>query len=231
VPPTYKSDSLWSYELGTKNSFADHRVILNASAYLVKWKNIQQNVALGCGFQFTSNLGKARSSGFDIQLVAKPSASFSAGGTLSYTDAKFTKTVQLQPTVQSIVRDGDHLANSPWTLAAFGQLNFPLLEKSAYVRADYQYSAKQTDLVSNQNPLNGGYALWFPSVPSQSFTSLRAGLTFGGWDLSLFAQNLFDTKPRLTATQDIPLPTGGTPLFYVISWRPRTIGLTATYRY
>ena len=59
----------------------------------------------------------------------------------------------------------------------------------------------------------------------------RRGLTWSGWDLSLFAQNLFDTKPRLSATQDIPLPTGGTPLFYVISWRPRTIGLTATYHY
>jgi iron complex outermembrane receptor protein len=231
VPPTYASDSLWSYELGTKNTFADRRFLLNASAYLVKWKNIQQNVALGCGFQFTSNLGEARSQGFDIQLVAKPNAALSIGGTLSYTDAKFTKSVQLQPTVQSIVQDGDHLANSPWTVAAFAQVNFPLLESNGYLRSDYQYSAKQTDTVPNQNSLNGGYALWTPSVPSQSFTSLRAGLTWSGWDLSLFAQNLFDTRPRLSATQDIPLPTGGTPLFYVISWRPRTVGLTATYHY
>jgi iron complex outermembrane recepter protein len=231
VPPSYQSDSLWSYELGTKSSFADHRVILNASAYLVKWKNIQQNVALGCGFQFTSNLGEARAQGFDLQLAAKPNSVLSFGGIMSYTEAKFTKTVQLQPTVQSIVQDGDHLANSPWTLATYGQVNFPLLEKNAYMRADYQYSAKQTDIVPNQNPLNGGYALWFPSVPSQSFTSLRAGLTWSGWDVSLFAQNVFDTRPRLSATQDIPLPTGGTPLFYVISWRPRTVGLTATFRY
>jgi outer membrane receptor protein involved in Fe transport len=231
VPPSYQSDSLWSYELGSKNTFADHRVTLNASAYLVKWKNIQQNVALGCGFQFTSNLGEARAQGFDLQLAAKPNSTLSFGGILSYTEAKFTKTVQLQPTVQSIVQDGDHLANSPWTVATYGQLNFPLFEKNTYMRADYQYSAKQTDTVANQNPLNGGYALWFPSVPSQSFTSLRAGLAWSGWDVSLFAQNVFDTRPRLSATQDIPLPTGGTPLFYVISWRPRTVGLTATFRY
>jgi iron complex outermembrane recepter protein len=231
VPPSYQSDSLWSYELGTKNAFADHRVIFNASAYLVKWKNIQQNVALGCGFQFTSNLGEARAQGFDLQLAAKPNSTLSFGGIVSYTEAKFTKTVQLQPTVQSIVQDGDHLANAPWTLAAYGQVNVPLFEKNGYMRADYQYSAKQTDIVPNQNPLNGGYALWFPSVPSQSFTSLRAGLAWSGWDLSLFAQNVFDTRPRLSATQDIPLPTGGTPLFYVISWRPRTVGLTATFRY
>src|SRR6202023_837798 len=124
---------------------------------------IQQNVALGCGFQFTSNLGEAQSRGFDMQLAAKPNSALSFGATVSYTEAKFTKTVQLQPTVQSIVQNGDHLANSPWTLAAFGQVNFPLLEKNGYMRADYQYSAKQTDIVPNQNPLNGGYALWFPS--------------------------------------------------------------------
>lgn len=232
VPPSFSSDSVWSYEIGTKNSFADNRALLDASAYLVKWRNIQQNVPLtACGFQYTGNLGEAESKGFDVQALVKVSQALSLGGTFSYTDAQFTKTVQLQPTVQSIVQDGDHLAGSPWTGVIFGQFDLPLAGKEAYLRADYQYSAKQSDLVPGQNPLNGGYALWFPSVPAQSYTSLRAGLKRGGLDLSLFAQNLFDTQPKLTATQDIGTPLGGTPLFYVISWRPRTVGLTATYHY
>lgn len=231
VPPSYDSDSLWSYEVGTKNSFADNRVLLNASAYFVRWKDIQQNVGLGCGFQFTSNLGEAESRGFDIQAVVKATDALSMGGTFGYTDAKFTRTVQLQPTVQSIVQEGDHLAGSPWTLALFTQVNFPLFGRDGYARVDYQYSAKQSDDVPASNPLNGGYALWFQGVPSQSFTSLRAGVSWDGFDISLFAQNLFDTRPRLTATQDIATAQGGTPLFYDITWRPRTIGLTATYRY
>jgi outer membrane receptor protein involved in Fe transport len=231
VPASYSSDTLWSYELGTKNSLAGNRLLLNASAYLVKWKNIQQNVALGCGFQFTSNLGEADSKGFDIQAVIRPSDAFSLGATVGYTDAQFTKTVQLQPTVQSIVRDGDHLGASPWTAAVFAQLNFPAFGTQGYVRADYQYGAKQTDRVPLSNPENGGYSLWFEDVPETNFASLRTGLTWGGLDVSLFSQNLFDTRPRLTATQDIATPDGGTPLFYVISYRPRTIGLTATYHY
>jgi outer membrane receptor protein involved in Fe transport len=231
VPPSYSSDSLWSYELGAKSSLASDRVLLNASAYFVKWKNIQQNVALGCGFQFTSNLGEADSKGFDVQTVIRPNDAISLGATVGYTDARFTKTVQLQPTVQSIVRDGDHLGASPWTAAAFAQVNFPAFGTQGYLRADYQYGAKQTDRTQFSNPLNGGYALWFEGVPEQSFTSLRTGLTWGGLDVSVFAQNLFDTRPRLTATQDIATPDGGTPLFYVISWRPRTIGFTATYHY
>ncbi len=60
---------------------------------------------------------------------------------------------------------------------------------------------------------------------------LRAGVTWGALDVSLFAQNLFDTNPRLTVTQDIATAQGGTPVFYAITYRPRTVGLTATYRY
>jgi iron complex outermembrane recepter protein len=231
VPPSYDSDSVWSYEIGTKNSFANNRVLLNASAYLVKWKDIQQNVPLtSCGFQFTANLGEAESKGFDIQAQARVTDGLTLGGTFAYTDAQFTKTVQLQPTVQSIVRDGDHIAGSPWTAVVFGQYDFSMFDKDAYVRADYQYSARQEDQVQGQNPLNGA-PLWFPTVPVQSHTSLRAGVKWARFDVSVFAQNLFDTQPKLTQTQDIGTPTGGTPLFYVVTWRPRTVGLTATYNF
>ncbi|MEJ1962699.1 MAG: TonB-dependent receptor [Gammaproteobacteria bacterium] len=232
VPPTYNSDSLWSYELGMKNSLAQNRLVLNASAYYVKWRDIQQNVPLtACGFQYTGNLGEASSKGFDLQASLKVNHALSLGGAFSYTDAQFTKTVELASSVQSIVQKGDHLGGAPWTLAAFGELDLPLEGVETYVRADYQYSANQNDVVPNQNPLNGGYALWFPSVTSQSFASLRAGVKHRGIDVSVFAQNLFDTQPRLSEAQDIGAANGGTPLFYVISWRPRTVGVTATYHY
>jgi outer membrane receptor protein involved in Fe transport len=232
VPPDYDSDTVWGYELGTKNAFADNRVLLNASVYLVEWKDIQQNVPLtACGFQFTGNLGEAESKGFDVQAQARVTDGLTLGGTFAYNDAEFTKTVQLQPTVQSIVREGDALGGSPWTVVLFGQYDFHLFDTEAYVRADYQYSAQQDDAVPGQNPLNGSFALWFPSVPVQSYTSLRAGMKWDRLDISVFAQNLFDTQPKLTQTQDIGTPDGGTPLFYVITWRPRTVGLTATYNF
>ena len=232
VPATFSSDSVWSYEVGSKSSFADRRVLLNTSAYLIEWHDIQQNVPLTeCGFQFVANLGAAESRGFDVQAQVNASDAWSFGGTFSYTDARFTRTVQLQPTVSSIVRDGDHLAGSPWKLAVFGQLSLPFAGRTAYLRGDFQYNAQQSDMVPNQNPLNGNYALGVASVPVQSFTSLRAGVQAGRLDVSLFAQNLFDTRPRLTINQDVASPTGGTPLRYVITWPPRSVGLTATYRY
>ena len=228
VPPTYGSDNVWSYEIGSKNTFADNRVLLNTSVYFIKWKNIQQNVPLtACGFQYTGNLGEADSKGFDLQSLVKLNDFLSLGGTFSYTDARFTQTVQLAPTVQSIVQDGDHLAASPWSVAAFAQANLPVRTGSAYLRADYQYSARQTDTVAAADPLNGGFPQGFEGIPAQSFTSLRAGWTWSGWDVSVFAQNLFDSQPRLGA-QQIFVPYS---LYAVVGWRPRTTGLTVTFRY
>ncbi|MBS0612636.1 MAG: TonB-dependent receptor, partial [Proteobacteria bacterium] len=38
----FKSDSLWNYELGTKTAWLDNRLTLNAAAFYIKWKDIQQ---------------------------------------------------------------------------------------------------------------------------------------------------------------------------------------------
>jgi hypothetical protein len=137
----------------------------------------------------------------------------------------------LSPTAASLVQNGDHIAGSPWTAALFAASEFTVFAQSAYARADYQYLAKQDDAVPNQDPRNGSYQLWFPSAPMQSNATLRAGLKRGGLDASFFVTNLFDSHPRLSVNQDVGTPAGGTPLFYVITSRPRTLGLTVTYRY
>ena len=43
---SFQSDSLWSYELGTKTSWFDHRLTFDAAGFYIKWKNIQQEILL-----------------------------------------------------------------------------------------------------------------------------------------------------------------------------------------
>jgi len=63
---TFKSDDLWSYELGFKSSFADRRYTLNGAGFLIDWSNIQQQISLPlCGYGITGNSGAARSTGFE----------------------------------------------------------------------------------------------------------------------------------------------------------------------
>src|ERR1700730_10141459 len=93
VPPQFSSDSLWSYEIGSKNTFLDHRLQINASLFYIDWRNIQQNVYLpSCGEQFTANLGKAKSEGGDVEVLYKPIEALTFDLTAAYTDARLTKT-------------------------------------------------------------------------------------------------------------------------------------------
>jgi hypothetical protein len=64
-------------------------------------------------------------------------------------------------------------------------------------------------------------------VPSTSNLSLRAGIRTGGLDLSAFANNAFNSLPVLVYGRD----TTYSPLYFEHTWRPRTIGVTATYRF
>ena len=66
---TFKSDSLWQYELGTKKTLLEQRLQVSASIYYLQWKNIQQFVYLTCGLGFDSNLGEATGKGGDIEVA------------------------------------------------------------------------------------------------------------------------------------------------------------------
>ncbi len=227
VPSTYKSDSLWSYEAGAKTRVGG--VSLAASAYHVDWSNIQQNVYLQhCGAQFTANLGKARSQGFDIHATARISPTFTLDGTVAYTDAHLTQNVSGQPNPQAgqlIAAVGDHLETHPWTATIGANYEAPVGSATAYLRADYSYKSKArmsavTDSsTSSYDP--GAYAL-----PQVHYASLRAGLRKGAYDLSLFVDNLTNETTILSRSIEV----SGVGTYRNLSQRPRTFGLTLLMR-
>ena len=70
--PVLQSDSLWNYEFGTKTSWFDHRLTFDAAGFYINWKNIQQEILLSCGFQYTANAGAAVSKGGELEIRASP---------------------------------------------------------------------------------------------------------------------------------------------------------------
>ncbi len=69
---SYQSDSLWNYELGTKTAWLDHRLTVDAAGFYIRWKDIQQEILLSCGFQFVANSGAAVSKGGELEMRARP---------------------------------------------------------------------------------------------------------------------------------------------------------------
>jgi outer membrane receptor protein involved in Fe transport len=64
--------------------------------------------------------------------------------------------------------------------------------------------------------------------------SMRGGLKFGNWQVAAFIDNLFNAHPVTNYAQGIPdanNPSGTpTPEVNDFTFRPRTIGITATFR-
>jgi iron complex outermembrane recepter protein len=269
VPTTYNSDSLWQYELGAKNAFLDHKLQVNTSIYYTDWSNIQQNVYLPvCGEQFTANLGHVHATGGDIEIIYRPVQVLTFDASAAYTKAKYTQAscagiLQFngsscgpvpagEKPIYPIVSKDDELPSSPWTFLVSAEWASPVEAmggRTAYFRADYQHTTAQTALLPGQNFNNALYDTTLPGLPSVTNLQLRAGMRFGGYDLSIFANNVTNQNPKLFQSRDINDGCGHPPtiapatasapcgapstdnLYFARGVRPRTIGITATYRY
>jgi iron complex outermembrane recepter protein len=232
IPTTFKSDSLWQYELGSKTSFLDHRLQINASIYYYKWKNIQQNVFLSCGLEFVPNLGDVVGKGGDVAIQLKPTSNSLLELTAAYTDAAYTGTVALAGIGESInlVTNGDHLPSAPWNITASGEYLFSGETRKPYIRFDYQLTTSQHSLIPYQdasNAPNDDPSL--PGLPATRVLALRGGLRFSGLDVSLFVQNALDFRAPVYVSRDSPLAFDTN--YFARGFAPRTLGLTATYRY
>lgn len=235
-PEIYSADSLWSYELGSKNSLLDGRMQINASIFVIDWNRIQQAVYLpGCGQNFVENLGKVRSTGGEVEVQTRPIEPLLLDLSVAHVDAKYTSTVCAGPSACTgagasalpVVTQGDRLPGAPWTVLASAEYGFPEFEnKKPYLRLDYQFTTAQSALQPIQDPNNGVSDPTYTGLPQTRNLSLRAGLRWIGIDLSLFAHNLTDSHPVLSHTED----TNFSGLFFDHTIRPRTIGITATYR-
>jgi len=127
-----------------------------------------------------------------------------------------------------IVSARDRLPGAPWTFTLSSEYQLPRFkDKQPYVRFDYHYSTAQTALLPTQNPNNGISDPTIPGLPLVKTLGMRAGFRWNGLDLSIFGQNLTNEHPLLFVTRD----TTASNLYFARSSRPRTIGLTATYRY
>jgi len=231
----FGSDSVWSYEIGSKNEFLDHHLRLSTSVYYISWQNIQQNVALNsCGFAYTANLGKAESKGADLQADWAVTHDFVLGLSVGYNDAKFTQTVQAVAGAKTnLVTDGDHIAEWPWNAALSAQYSFKVFgNRESYIRADYQYQGKQNSTTAQNDPANGAYQPWNVFyLPSTSQLQLRSGVRWSGFDVSLFCNNLTNSHPVLSQSPSIRIVPTELLQYQYTTFRPRTYGVTASYRF
>ena len=109
------------------------------------------------------------------------------------------------------------------------EYKFNLFNLPAFVRVDDEYESRNKWPSAAQDPTTQQYSMDFYTLSSTNLASARAGMTFGNWQAAAFVDNLTDTHTVNNYNFTI-YPGDAPPLERQYTFRPRTIGLTITYR-
>ena len=106
-----------SYEVGLKNTLFDGKVALNIAGFYAKYKNFQaNNPDIGAGVVTTrlTNAGTVSTRGVEIDLIAKPTPTWSLTGGFAYTDAHIDQ-FKIAPgaAAATLIPNGTRLTSAP----------------------------------------------------------------------------------------------------------------------
>jgi iron complex outermembrane receptor protein len=207
----FKSDSLWNYELGAKTAWLDRRITVNAALFDIRWKNIQQQVLLPCGFQFNANAGAAESKGTELELRARATEHLEASFALGYQDAKITeKGESPQPVGSPVFQVPDWTSTSSLTYSAVitGQWNL-------VSSLDYSYIGRTFS--GNNSPSEPR------KRPAYRLLDGRLAVTSGSLEVALVGKNLTNELTNLGDNRSIAAEVPGRPRLFIN--QPRTVGI------
>jgi iron complex outermembrane recepter protein len=182
-----KSDTLWTYELGTKIQLP--HMLISAAAYDIEWSNLQQQVALACGFYVQINGNKARVDGGEIEANGSIVKGLSYRLGLGYEKTNITDPGYL---ADAGVPAGSRISGVPAFTASAGAVYTQALSASTegFVSADYSYTGNSISLL-----VGGGGAE--PTRAGYSLVNMRFGVDHGLSELALNIHNVFNAKPNL----------------------------------
>lgn len=224
-PTVYNPDSLWSYEVGAKTQTFDRRMTLNGAAYYIDWSNLQEEVALRCGFPFTGNYGKARVEGAEAELTLLPIDRLLLHSSASYTEATLRSTT---PGTSGVA--GDPLPDVPkWTASVSAEYRQEIFENlNGFVRLEGSYQGMEF----RNFPLSNGAYDPFREVPAYTFFNLRFGARQAAskWEVTAYVTNLTNKLAQSGLRgSDTGADLDGTRPVAIV--QPRTFGVETTWRF
>ena len=214
-PTQFASDTLWTYEVGSKGAYFGDRLSINAAGFYTDWHNIQQQIYLPiCGYYFTENAGNARIYGGEVEASLKLTDELRIDATGSADSATITKTINPVD-----IPLGSHLTDVPaGTFTVGGVYDSPIgddMHLSA--RVDYDFTGPSYGSYEQINPV-GQPNLNYKN-PSYGVLNASVRLTKGKYAVSLYAKNLLNDQ-TLIQTPEVNTVYEG----YTV--HPRVIGLT-----
>lgn len=214
IPVGIEEEIVWSYELGTKGTFADGRASLEVAVYYNDWQNLMVNVVVEPVTRLSAlaNAAEARTIGAELSLSVQPVERLNLQLSASHVDAEYSEAA-----AGVNIRKGDRVTGVPEnTLAASATYRWPLTAAlNAFVFGQAQYTSDQVDVIND-------------AAPSDEVTLLGARLGVEGrfWGVYLSGENLGDENAAWSYTSQsngVVMPA--------VRPRPRTVGLNMSYRF
>jgi len=219
APPSYNSDSVWSYEIGDKARLFHNHLVINTSAYYENWSNIQLEV-LPQDYPLFVNANSAHILGGEIEARAVLAKGLTLAATGGYTHAVVAATLHGY-------NKGDRLPNVPEFTGNIS-LNYsrPLSETLNFTaHIETTFTSSRVDLT-----FPGGNPDTQTPLPGYSLTNLRLTVAADqGWTAAVFVNNLTDKKAWLENIVQLTLANAS--YNRVATNQPRTAGIDLSYRF
>jgi iron complex outermembrane receptor protein len=223
--PQFNSDSVWDYEIGTKNEFFHHRALFNLTGYLERWMDpqIATNIA---GFGFTVNGGNANIYGLEAEFRANLGHGWDFATDWGYTHSKFLNDSPIDG-----IPGGYAVPDTP-KVTGSASLNYhqDLTDNMAFFgNMTYSYVGSRYDLPYGVTVYLNNISQTQINLPSYGIVNLRAGLRTDRWSAALFVDNATNNQVLLDPLPQINLAI---PQFtrYIVN-QPITYGLDVSYSF
>jgi outer membrane receptor protein involved in Fe transport len=218
APDSYKSDSLWNYEVGAKTSWLDRALTVNVSAYHIDWKNPQVTAQLGCGFNVFVNAGGLKIDGGELETIIRPVQGLTIRGGLGYTNSRLTENL----TFVSGRKDDRAPFVPKWTTSGSIDYTHQLSDSlEGFLFLSYQGNGARN---TRFNPTVKANSF----LQSYSIINTRVGVNADRWSLELFVENLGNSR-GLTNRNYYPYSLTAMTQMEVVT--PRTIGVDLSVKF
>ncbi|MCD9027761.1 TonB-dependent receptor [Luteimonas sp. BDR2-5] len=217
IPSGSRSDSLVNYELGARSSFADGRLLVDATLFYVDWRDIQLRLQTPDFYNYASNGGSAYSRGVELATTWRPFTGFDWQFAATWQQARLDEDLDIL--WAGTAPAGTQLPGSAdWTVSNVLGYRFDARFSPTLTLA-HQYVGSGISDLNSAVPgavrnVQGNY----------NVVDLRYRMSFGNTDLTLFGSNLGDTRGITRSVSEV----NGIGQGLV---RPRTFGVTVHWRY
>jgi outer membrane receptor protein involved in Fe transport len=227
IPAFYSPDESINYEIGSKTSLADGRLMLNLAAYYIDWTDVQAD-ALRQSDQrnFIANAGDAESMGVEVELMGAPTDSLDFRIAMSWQNSEIVSISEENSFLSGAVKGDTMPGTADFLGAASLAYTWELASTRELVgRLGMQYVDESPNRFSNAPATgmpNPDFAI------NEAYTNVDAGLSLvdDRWTATLYVENLTNNDNIILDTGAVATASGEN---HYITLRPRTIGIRVNY--